>query len=76
MQWEEWAAQLCGDLSAAGQKLAESFKKGGLAAARAFNATNYNCTPDGTYLLEMVSGMGGSVPDVLGTHCAAGSGSG
>jgi hypothetical protein len=51
--WETWASQLCEDLSAAGQKLAEAFKKGGLAAARAFNASLYTCPPNGPNLLTL-----------------------
>lgn len=45
---------MCLDWSTAGPRLAESFSKGGVEAARAFNATTYNCTED-TNLLTLVS---------------------
>lgn len=53
VQWEDWAAQLCLDKALIGPKLAEAFNKGGLEAARAFNATMYKCD-DGSYPLEQV----------------------
>lgn len=53
-QWEDWAAQLCSDASSAGQKLAQAFIQGGLAAARAFKATAQYCGQGGPQLNELV----------------------
>ncbi|KAI7840638.1 hypothetical protein COHA_005659 [Chlorella ohadii] len=51
--WEDWAAQLCSDASSAGQKLAQAFIQGGLAAARAFKATAQYCGQGGPQLNEL-----------------------